>query len=139
MDQLDLPKDVIWSERRFWFEDLEAEYSHSGSQAPSELACALMIDLQATFCVGAWAATIILCSSIIQAQVKEHGTQLSWIDPKELSWMNKLRNRIVHGDKRKPGITIQDQWTRRDDWEQRARKAVELTFKSLYPVEAVFG
>ena len=135
MDQLDLPRDVIWSDRRFWFEDLEASYSQSGSQAPSEQACALMIDLQAIFCTGAWAATIILSASIVQAQIKEHGTLLSWIDPKELTWMNKLRNRLVHGDKRKPGLTIQDQWTRRAEWEQRARKAVEITFKALYPEE----
>ncbi len=132
MDQLELPGDIVWSDRRFWFQDLEAQYSQSGSQAPSEQACALMIDLQATFCVGAWAATIILSTSIVQAQMKEHGVHLSWIDPKDLTWMNKLRNRLVHGDRRKPGITIQDQWTRREEWEKRARKAVEITFKALY-------
>ncbi|MCZ4282979.1 hypothetical protein O4H49_19505 [Kiloniella laminariae] len=132
MDQLELPRDVIWSERRFWFEELEAKYSVSGSPSPGEQACALMIDLQAVFCTGAWAATVILASSIIQAQIKECGGHLDWIEPDDLSWINKLRNRLVHGDKRKPGLTIQDQWLKRPEWEAYARKSVEVTFRALY-------
>src|SRR3546814_1220059 len=68
MEQLERPAEEVWDERRLWFEEQEAQHARHGAQAPSEQACALMIDLQAVFCAGAWAAVVILACAVTEAQ-----------------------------------------------------------------------
>src|SRR3546814_602024 len=68
MEQLERPPEEVWDERRLWFEEQEARHARVGVRAPSEQACALMIDLQAVFCAGAWAAVVILACAVTEAQ-----------------------------------------------------------------------
>ena len=140
MEHLEFPDQTAWEARRQWFEDLEAERSRAGAAAPSEQACALMIDLQATFCAGAWAASVILAAAIVDSQAREaksrrlgHKGDVPGLERGELRWLRDLRNRLVHEDRDKPVIAIEDQWTRRPTWERHARRAVEAAFASLYP------
>ena len=137
MEQLDLPSDEVWSERRFWFEDLEAAAGRSGAPSPSEQACALMIDLQSSFCAGAFSAVVVLAAAIVEAQLREPPEE-----PKELKepearkarrWLQDLRNKLVHEDRESPAITVEDHWLRRAEWEAAARRAVLLAFAALYP------
>lgn len=136
MEHLERPEEVLWDERRLWFEEQEAAHSRSGVPAPSEQACALMIDLQAAFCAGAWTAVIVLAAAIVDAQVPVTGGRHSTvpgIDRKTLRWLRGLRNRLVHEDRANPVIVIEDHWLRRDVWEHWARRAVEAAFAALYP------
>ena len=140
MEHLDYPDQGAWEARRQWFEDLEAARSRVGAAAPSEQACALMIDLQATFCAGAWAASVILAAAIVDSQAREakslglgHKGEVPGLARGELRWLRDLRNRLVHEDRDKPVILIEDQWTRRKTWERHARRAVEAAFAALYP------
>lgn len=131
MEQLDLPSDEVWSERRFWFEELEAAAAESGAPAPSEQACALMIDLQSSFCVGAFSAVVILATAIVEAQSSEVPH-----DPDRRQarrWLQDLRNKLVHEDRESPAITVEDHWLRRSEWEAVARRAILLAFAALYP------
>jgi hypothetical protein len=131
MEQLDLPGDEVWSERRFWFEDLESEAGRSGAPSPSEQACALMIDLQAVYCAGAFSAVVILASAIVEAQ--------GGADPvtpelrRARRWLQDLRNRLVHEDREQPVITVEDHWLRRNEWQAVARRAILLAFGAFYP------
>src|SRR3546814_20890836 len=68
MEQLERSPEELWDERRLWFEEQEARHARVGARAPSEQACALMIDLQAVFCAGAWAAVVILACAVTEAQ-----------------------------------------------------------------------
>ncbi len=137
MEQLEHPDDLVWDERRLWFEAREAARAEADAPAPSEQACALMIDLQAAYCAGAFSAAIVLAAAIVDAQAPAGATReadVAGIDRKTLRWLRGLRNRLVHEDPANPVITIEDHWTGRAVWERRARRAVEAAFAALYPV-----
>ncbi len=136
MEQLDPPDAVLWDERRLWFEEREAARARAGAPAPSEQACALMIDLQAAFCAGAWSAVIVLAAAIVDAQAPagaERRADVPGVERKTLRWLRGLRNRLVHEDPGNPAITIEDHWLNRDTWERSARRAVEAALDALYP------
>jgi hypothetical protein len=130
MEHLERPDEITWDERRLWFEEREAAAAHGGAGPLSEQACALMVDLQAAFCAGAWAAVVILAASIVDLQSGERGRAAAGLDKKERDWLRLLRNALVH---KRPGITMQDHWTGRERWEQKARRAVEAALAALYP------
>ncbi len=142
MEQLEPPDEAVWDERRMWFEAREASCAKAGAPAPSEQACALMIDLQAAYCAGAFSAAIVLAAAIVDAQAppgapREAG--VAGLDRKTLRWLRGLRNRLVHEDPANPAITIEDHWMKRDVWERRTRRAVEAAFAALYPGPAGEG
>ena len=136
MEQLDYPDEITWDERRLWFEAREAEAGKAGAGPLSDQACALMIDLQATFCAGAWSAAIILAAAIVDLQTEEGGPAALALNKKERDWLRLLRNALVHPRPKQPGITLQDQWTGRDRWEKKARRAVQAALLALYPASA---
>jgi len=133
MEQLERPSETEWDERRLWFEGLEARYASTGAPAPSEQACALMIDLQAVFCAGAWAAAVILACAVTEAQGGSRRESLAGVADADYRWLRALRNRLSHENRNDPELTVEDQWQRRGLWEERARRAVAIAFASLYP------
>ncbi len=136
MEQLERPDETLWDERRLWFEECEAARGRAGAPSPSEQACALMIDLQAAFCAGAWSAVIVLAAAIVDAQAPagaDRRADVPGVEHKTLRWLRGLRNRLVHEDPANPAITIEDHWLNRDAWERWARRAVEAALDALYP------
>jgi hypothetical protein len=133
MEHLERPAEEVWDERRLWFEEQEARLARHGARAPSEQACALMIDLQAVFCAGAWAAVVILACAVTEAQGGSRRESLPGVPDRDYRWLRALRNRLSHENRNDPEITIEDQWLRRDLWEERARRAVAIAFAALYP------
>ena len=125
MEQLERPDEATWDERRLWFEEREATFAQGGAETLSEQACALMIDLQATFCAGIWSAVVILAAAIVDLQAGEGS--LAGLDKKERDWLRLLRNALVHEHPKRPGLTMRDQWTGRDRWERKARRAAAFT------------
>ncbi len=132
MEQLDPPDPLVWDERRLWFERRQAAASARGAGRVSEQAVALLIDLQACFCAGAWAATVVLAATIVDTQVEASKVRRA-APAEELRWLRALRNRLVHEDRSDPALTLQDQWTGRAEWERSARRAVDIVFATLYP------
>ncbi|WP_340119952.1 hypothetical protein [Pelagibius sp. 7325] len=133
MEHLDRPTEELWDERRLWFEEQDAAHARHGTQSPSEQACALMIDLQAVFCAGAWAAAVILACAVTEAQGGSKRESLPGVADADYRWLRALRNRLSHENRNDPELTVEDQWLRRDLWEQRARRAVAIAFAALYP------
>jgi hypothetical protein len=133
MEHLERPAEDLWDERRLWFEEQEASFARHGATSPSEQACALMIDLQAVFCTGAWAAAVILACAVTEAQGGSKRESLPGVPDADYRWLRALRNRLSHENRSDPELTIEDQWLRRDLWEQRARRAVAIAFAALYP------
>jgi hypothetical protein len=132
MEQIEYPDLATWEERRRWFEAFERERGKGGA-APrlSEQACALMIDLQATFCAGAWATTVMLAATIVDSQLR-----YAPADPEleaELGWLRRTRNALVHENPNAPELTVEDQWMHRREWERAARRAVGAALSALYP------
>ncbi len=148
MDQLEAPEAAVWEERRRWFEESQDRCARAGAPAPSEQACALMIDLQAIFCAGAWSAVVILAAAVVESQLPDPAARRAagfapgpapesapgpGVDRKTLRWLRGLRNRLVHEDPNNPVLTIGDQWLSRNRWERDARRAVQAAFAALYP------
>lgn len=133
MDQLERPGELTWDERRAWFEEQEAMHAVAGAPSPSEQACALMIDLQAVFCTGAWAAAVILAYAIAEAQSSRRGSRPDGVSEGDWKWLRALRNRLVHENPGQAAFTVEDQWMRRDLWQERARRGVAVAFAALYP------
>ncbi len=135
MEQLEYPDLETWEERRRWFEALESERAQGGAASRlSEQACALMVDLQATYCAGAFAATIILAAIVVDSQGR-----LTQPPPglgKDLGWLRLTRNALVHEDEQGPAISIEDQWMNRRAWERDAKRAIAVAFAALYPAGA---
>ncbi|HSR71762.1 MAG TPA: hypothetical protein VLL72_05215 [Kiloniellales bacterium] len=139
MEQIEFPDLRTWEARRQWFEAQEQAASQSGAPAPSEQAVALMLDLQATFCVGAWAATVVLAAAILDSQARESGDRFApvpGVRNSEVRWLRDLRNRLLHEDRTNPVLTIDDQWLGRGTWERKARRAVSAAITALYPGSA---
>ena len=136
MEHLDPPDALTWDERRLWFEAQESARSEAGVGALSEQACALMIDLQAAYCAGAWSAVVILAAAIVDAQ-SFHAGFPNDATAEERRWLRGLRNSLLHEDRANPALTIEDHWTRRGEWEKRARRAVLLAFDMLQGESAV--
>lgn len=132
MEQIEYPELATWEERRRWFESFERERGKGGAaRVLSEQACALMIDLQATFCAGAWATTVILAAIVVDSQLRYTPP-----DPalqEDLEWLRRTRNALVHESPKAPEITVEDQWMHRREWERAARRAVAATLSALYP------
>ena len=138
MEQLEHPGELDWQARRDWFEGEQAEFSKRGSRRLSEQALALMIDLQAIYCVGAWAASVILAAAIVECQARAQGLRppgdwIPGISRREVTWLHGLRNRLMHEERKTPALTIRDQWQRRQEWEEHAKRAVRVAFAALYP------
>jgi hypothetical protein len=138
MEHLERPDELTWDERRLWFEEQEAAATRGGAKAISEQACALMIDLQAAFCAGAWTAVVILAAAIADAQAFHAGFPRDGL-AEERAWLRGLRNALVHENRKTPAITIEDQWSKRDHWEKAARRAVRVALATLYPAAAGSG
>ncbi|WP_193368080.1 hypothetical protein [Pelagibius marinus] len=133
MEHLERPSGEVWDERRLWFEETQARHARAGAAAPSEQACALMIDLQSVFCAGAWAATVMLACAVTEAQGGSKRETLPGVADRDYRWLRALRNRLSHENRNDPELTVEDQWLRRDLWEERARRAVVIAFSALYP------
>jgi len=139
MEHLDPPDPLIWDERRLWFEERQHAYGLAGTRGrPSEQATALLIDLQAAFCVGAWPTVVILAGAIVEMQAEETKERRP-APARDLVWLRGLRNALLHEDRGKPVLTVEDQWTGRQEWERHARRAVEIVFRVSYGSRAEAG
>lgn len=142
MDFLVCPVPTIWEERRNWFESTNDSYAGQGSYLVGEQACALTMDVQATFCAGAWVATIALALAVVDAQLREtelpghEGDTRDLIDKSganpSLQRVRRRRNALMHLDPERPAVTVDDQWSSRMQLEDEAREAVRLMFEAFY-------
>lgn len=142
MEHLELPSDITWRDRRYWFEDQIAEHQGHGSYLLSEQACALMMEVQACYCAGAWIAVVVLAYTVIDAQLLE--TQASGFDGNSAQLLRHLdfsdeyqqlrlrRNRIVHLRCDQPAITVDQQWGLRKELEAEAQAAVKLMLAAFF-------
>jgi len=142
MEHLDPPSEITWSSRRAWFDDQIAEHQGDGSYLLSEQACALMMEVQACYCAGAWIAVIVLAYTVIDAQLLE--TQAPGFEGNSAQLLRHLefgdeyqqlrlrRNRIVHLRCDQPAITVDQQWGTRQELEAEAQAAVRLMMATFF-------
>lgn len=66
MDHLDHPTASTWEGRRRWFEAELERAQGIGSHILDEQACALVAEVQAVFCSGAWVAVVVIAAPLRQ-------------------------------------------------------------------------
>ena len=143
MEQLDCPSLEIWEQRRQWFERCLDEVQHPfANYIVSDHATALLVELQACYCVGAGVSVIILSISIIDAQLRETeagdgriGTAKllnEYYGGDEINWLRKLRNKYVHIDIDSPALKVDDQYLKRKELETDATKAIKMVIRSFF-------
>lgn len=138
MDQIENPSEALWNERRDWFEDLFDIEKRGGSYMVGEHATGLLVDLQATYCAGAFIACVILGCTIIDSHIRETETGPDFrggIESAfgfssfrtELDWLRKRRNRLVHFKKTSElAISVDDHFSNRDSHEVDAKRTITL-------------
>lgn len=144
MDQIECPSSPTWEARRVRFEAEFDVEQLGGGYIIGEHATALLVDLQATFCAGAFLTTIILACTIVDAHLRE-----AELDPhfeggmqaafqysdhvSDLEWLRLRRNALVHfKSSRGPALTVDDHYTSREDHEKDARRAINLVARVLF-------
>lgn len=144
MDHIEFPDIKNWEGRRAWFEaqfDIEVL---GGAHVMGEQSSALLIDLQAIFCAGAYISAIIIACTIIDAHLREveadnrfeggiQAALATLTSVPDLDWLRKRRNGLVHYNQRAgAAITVDEQWLQRTAHEADARKAIQLVSKVLF-------
>ena len=100
----------------------------------------MVADLQSAFCVGAWIAVIVLAAAAIDAHLRDiegaTGSAANAIDSAggdpQMHQLRRRRNSLIHITPSAPAITVDQQWSDRDELEEEARVAVELVFRTFY-------
>lgn len=143
MDHLEVPQRDVWDVRRVWFEDLFDIERRGGAYILGEQATGLLVDLQSIYCVGAFISVMIISCTIIDCHLREAeldasfegGIQAAFRFSRygtELDWLRKRRNELVHYQSTQPlPISINDQWSKRENHETDAKRAIELVANVL--------
>ena len=137
------PSQRLWMERQAWFQRRLDDTRGEMPAAIGEQAEALLVDLQLSFCAGAWVAVVILAQTVLDADLADRaaaqeggaggGDGLALNDirfGRDYVWLRNRRNDLVHEEGR-TALTIRDQTQDRTRLEAEARRAVELLFKAL--------
>lgn len=142
MEHLELPSQNVWEQRRDWFEKEVGRYEEEASFLVSEQACALIAETQSCFCAGAWVAVTVLAFTVIDAQLREtelpdfRGSSRKLFETlgfdNRFQKLRERRNRIVHLNPNTHAITVDQQWSNRNDLEVEAREAVMLMLEAFF-------
>ncbi|GAB5471713.1 MAG: hypothetical protein Kilf2KO_47430 [Rhodospirillales bacterium] len=131
LEMVERPSEAMWEARHDWLAAREADYGAGGAGRISEQAAALMVDLQRAFCAGAWAGTVVLAGAIVDAQAFHAGFPPQ-ARPADQAWLRGLRNKLMHEERERPVITLEDQWLKGPEWEKAAKRAAALALEALY-------
>lgn len=142
MEHLSPPQEVLWHQRRAWFESKVFAYEGWGSHLIGEQASALTVEVQACYCAGAWVAVIALAFSVVEAYLVDEACGDVPPNAKQMleqagfggeyQALRLRRNRLLHLRPEEPGITVDQQWGSRAELQTEAERAIELMLDALY-------
>ncbi len=123
------PDTEAWEARSAWF---WRAHDVNAGPAPLDLgprAGALLEELETVFCTGAWAASVILSWTIVEADARaaaRAGVDVK--DAPDVDWLRERRNRLVHVGRAGDKDEVPDEAELRG-W---AEGAVRIVFKTLF-------
>ncbi len=124
MRGLSPPDPALWRSRADWF--WRAHDINAGPQ-PLDLeaqATVLLAELEVTYCAGAWAVTVILAWTLVEAALRRSETG-GREPPPEVDWLREQRNGLVH-------IDGAGEMPDEAGMEALAQGAVRVVFKTLF-------
>ena len=120
------PPADIWRKRNDWF--WRAHDVNAGPQ-PLDLdprAGALLAELELLFCAGAWASTVIVAWTLVEASLRRTARNDAAPAP-DADWLREQRNGLVH-----LGGPIPQEGPDELAMETLAQGAVRVVFKTLF-------
>jgi hypothetical protein len=126
MRGLDPPAEDLWRSRNDWF--WQAHDVNAGPQ-PLDLdprAAALLAELELLFCTGAWASTVIIAWTLVEA-AQRRTTRDDAAPAPEVDWLREQRNAFVHLSSDVPAEMPDDATMM-----ALAQGALRVVFKTLY-------
>ena len=144
MDQIEFPSKETWEKRREWFEQKFDVDAHGGSFILGEHATALLVDLQAIYCAGAFVSVVIISCAVIDAHLREielphnfcGGMKAAFTHSAfgvELDWLRQLRNSLVHWSARNhAALSVDDHYSNRAVHEKEAQRAICVVAAVLF-------
>lgn len=136
MDQVKLPSQETWESRREWFEHKFDIDARGGAFILGEHATALLVDLQAIYCSGAFVSVVIISCAVIDAHLRETelgehfggGMKAAFALSDfglELEWLRQRRNSLVHWNPRNNTVlSVDDHYSNRAIHEKEAQRAI---------------
>jgi hypothetical protein len=127
------PDPKLWQSRAEWFwraHDINAG-PHALDLGPR--ADMLLAELEALFCVGAWASVVIVAWALVEAEQRAEARALASrgreqrMEP-DIDWLRERRNALVHIGPDQANEAAPDE----DALEQMAQGAVRVAFKTLF-------
>ncbi len=129
MRTLSPPDPGLWQSRAEWF--LRAHDINAGPH-PLDLsprAGMLLAELEALFCVGAWASVVIVAWALVEAEQRTLARRDAEQRPEpDVDWLREQRNALVHIAPDQAGGDVPDE----DALEQMAQGAVRVAFRTLF-------
>ena len=144
MDQIEFPTREIWESRREWFEHKFETEARGGAFILGEHATALLVDLQAIYCAGAFVSVLIISCAVIDAHLRETeldenfggGMKAAFAVSAfgiELEWLRQRRNSLVHWNTRNhPILSVDNHYSNRAIHEQEAQRAISIIAEVLF-------
>jgi hypothetical protein len=143
---LSLPSQAPYeAERRAWLRQAhEAACKQYSELKISSHALLLLIDIERSFCAGAWLSVVVLSQACVEGSIRQvveedYSSPASKVfgTDAELTWLRELRNEIIHASK--PG-TPSKLWKEPPNdltvchaaLEPEAKRAVKLAYRSAY-------
>jgi hypothetical protein len=133
MRTLSPPDPGLWQSRAEWFwraHDLNAG-PHALDLNPR--ASLLLAELETVFCVGAWAAVVIVAWALVEAEERAaaRAAAARREEPRpepDADWLRARRNALVHADPARAAEDVPDEAA----LEAMAQGAVRVAFKTLF-------
>jgi hypothetical protein len=104
------PPELVWNARREQFRRMESMAigtDEGNSQSAHDQREALVLEMEHTYCAGAWIATILLAQAIVEISLGFHGYTkhtdrenflAKYGISEKARWLRSHRNALVHRD-----------------------------------------
>jgi len=133
MRTLSPPDPKLWQARAEWF--WRAHDLNAGPHAldPGPRAGVLLAELEALFCVGAWASVVIVAWALVEAEQRALALAFArrGAEPRpepDVDWLRERRNALVHI----AADGTDDDMPDEDALEEMAQGAVRVAFKTMF-------
>ena len=131
--------------RRLWLKNTHSHVrKHYMAMTLSSHSLLLLVDIERSFCAGAWLSVVVLSQASIEATLRQvvkddYASNAARLfgNERDLHWLRELRNEILHAGE--PG-TPSKLWKKSSEnipechhaLEPEAQRAVTLAYKAMY-------
>ncbi|MBK8723714.1 MAG: hypothetical protein IPL95_16095 [Saprospiraceae bacterium] len=132
----------VWNKRRKLLDE-ELEKAEIGLvYTVSDYSTTLFMDMQISFCSGAWLSIVIMSVSVIDSHLRETEAMdtsimtakllKEYYEGEEIDWLRHMRNKYVYHNLDKPFFEMNNWFKNQEQLEKDATKAMRMTISALF-------